>query len=160
MPACSSRDIVSYIYIYRIWNEFSFHTVYMLRVACCIFSSLFLLFIPWKIQIYWVFLPILLQKMRQHRRPMALSISELRRLCLSKSYPALCHKLIYDIAIFHSINGETCDEQENLGHQTLNISTEMTGILCRHSLLCLSQTNHCLSDGFLCDKQSCCWEAK
>ena len=37
-------------------------------------------------------------------------IDKLRRLSLSKSCPALCHKLIYEIAIFHSINGETCDK--------------------------------------------------
>ena len=35
-------------------------------------------------------------------------IDELRRLSLSKCFPALCHKLIYEIAIFHSINRETC----------------------------------------------------
>ena len=37
-------------------------------------------------------------------------IDELRRLSLSKCVPALCHKLIYEIAIFHSINQETCDK--------------------------------------------------
>ena len=37
-------------------------------------------------------------------------IGELRHLSLSKSCPALCHKLVYEIAIFHSINGETCDK--------------------------------------------------
>ena len=31
-------------------------------------------------------------------------IDELRLLSLSKCFPALCHKLIYEIAIFHSIN--------------------------------------------------------
>ena len=37
-------------------------------------------------------------------------IDKLRRLSLSKCFPALCHKLIYEIAIFHSINRETCDK--------------------------------------------------
>ena len=36
-------------------------------------------------------------------------IDELRRLSLSKCFPALCHKLINEIAIFHSINREICD---------------------------------------------------
>ena len=38
------------------------------------------------------------------------SIDELRRLSLSKCFPVLSHKLIYEIAIFHSINRETCDK--------------------------------------------------
>ena len=33
-------------------------------------------------------------------------IEELRRLSLSKYFPALCHKLIYDFIIFYSINGK------------------------------------------------------
>ena len=37
-------------------------------------------------------------------------IDELRRLSLSKCFPPLCHKLIYEIALFHSINQETCDK--------------------------------------------------
>ena len=37
-------------------------------------------------------------------------IDELQRLSLSKYFPALCHKLIHEIAIFRSINRETCDK--------------------------------------------------
>ena len=55
-----------------------------------------------------VFLPILQRKTRQRRDVTNDVIDELRRLGLSKCFPALCHKLIYEIAIFHSINGETC----------------------------------------------------
>ena len=51
-------------------------------------------------------LPILLRKTRQRRRVSYDVIDELRRLSLSKCFPALCHKLIYVIAIFHSINRE------------------------------------------------------
>ena len=58
-------------------------------------------------QIYRASLQILLRKMRQ--RPVVTYdvIDELQCLSLSKSFPALCHKLIYEIAPFHSINGET-----------------------------------------------------
>ena len=34
----------------------------------------------------------------------------LSRHSLSKYFSVLCHKLIYEIAIFHSINQETCDK--------------------------------------------------
>ena len=64
-----------------------------------------------KTQFYRVLLPILLRKTRQRRRVSYVVIDELRRLSLSKCFPALCHKLIYVIAIFHSINRETCDKQ-------------------------------------------------
>ena len=57
-----------------------------------------------------VFCPILLKKRRQRRDVTYDVIDKLRRLGLSKCFPVLCHKLIYDIAIFHSINGETCDK--------------------------------------------------
>ena len=63
-----------------------------------------------KIQVYRLFSPILLWKARQCRGVTYDVIDELRRLSLSKSCSALCHKLIYEIAIFHSINGETCDK--------------------------------------------------
>ena len=56
------------------------------------------------------FLPILLRKTRQSRDVTYDVIDKLRRLGLSKCFLALCHKLIYEIAIFHSINGETCDK--------------------------------------------------
>ena len=58
-----------------------------------------------------VFLPILLRKTRQRRDVTYDVIDELRRLGLSKCFLVLCHKLIYEIAIFHSINGETCDKK-------------------------------------------------
>ena len=63
-----------------------------------------------KMQSYEVLLPILLRKTRQHRAVTYDVIEEPRRLSLSKCFPALCHKLIYAIAIFHSINWETCDK--------------------------------------------------
>ena len=59
---------------------------------------------------YRVFIQILQQKKRQHGFTYDV-IDELRRLSLSKSCLALCHKLIYEIAIFHSINGETFDKR-------------------------------------------------
>ena len=63
-----------------------------------------------KTQFYRVLIPILLRKTRQGRGVTYDVIDELRRLGLSKSFPALCHKLIYEIAIFHPINRETCDK--------------------------------------------------
>ena len=60
---------------------------------------------------YRVLLPNLLWKTRQHRSVTYDVIDKLRRLSLSKCFPALCHKLIYEIAIFHSINRETCDNE-------------------------------------------------
>ena len=48
--------------------------------------------------------------MRQRRDVTNDVIDELRLLGLSKCSPALCHKLIYEIAIFHSINGESCNK--------------------------------------------------
>ena len=48
-----------------------------------------------KIEMYLVFLPILLWKTRQRRCVTYDVIDELRRLSLSKSCPVLCHKLIY-----------------------------------------------------------------
>ena len=57
-----------------------------------------------------IFLPVLLRKARQRRDVTYDVIDELRRFSLSKCFSALCHKLIYEIAIFHSINGETCDK--------------------------------------------------
>ena len=53
-------------------------------------------------------LPILLRKTRQRRGVSYDVMDELRRLSLSICFPALCHKLIYEIQIFHSINQETC----------------------------------------------------
>ena len=122
-------------HIYRIWNEFSFHTVSMKRVLCfyipeplakgykthnkChkyrmkwkfITDSFYHMFNPQKREkSRGFFLPILLRKTRQRRDVTYDVIDELRRFSLSKCFPVLCHKLIYEIAIFHSINGETCD---------------------------------------------------
>ena len=55
-------------------------------------------------------LPILLWKTRQHQCVTYDVLDELRSLSLSKCFPALCHKLIYEIAIIHSINRETCEK--------------------------------------------------
>ena len=136
-------------HIYRIWNEFSFHTVFMKRVRVFItpslwrgyikhatsfintvwnensFQILFITCLTRKKHNYRVFLPILLRKTRQRRCVTYDVIDELRRISLSKSYSALCHKLIYEIAIFHSINGETCDNilyclLENAFHVMIN----------------------------------------
>ena len=63
-----------------------------------------------KTQFYRVLLPISLWKTRQRRGVAYDVIDKLRRLSLSKCFPALCHKLIYEIAILHSINRETCDK--------------------------------------------------
>ena len=68
-----------------------------------------------KTQFYRVLLPISLRKTRQRRGAAYDVIGELRRLSLSKCFPALCHKLIYEIAIFHSINRETCDKMLFVG---------------------------------------------
>ena len=56
------------------------------------------------------FIADFLRQTRQRRGVTYDVIGELQRLSLSKCFPALCHKLIYEIAIFHSINGETCDK--------------------------------------------------
>ena len=63
-----------------------------------------------KILFYLALLPILLRKTHQRWGIIYDIIDELRRLSPSKCFPALCHKLIYEIAIFHSINQETCDK--------------------------------------------------
>ena len=113
-------------HIYRIWNEFSFHTVFMKRVSCFyipeplakgykthndLLQILFITCLTHKNvrKTGGFFLPILLRKTRLRREVTYDVIDELRRLSLSKCFPVLCHKLIYEIAIFHSINGETCD---------------------------------------------------
>ena len=80
----------------------NFHFIwylFMKRVVCFISPSL------WR-----VLLPILLRKTHQRQGLTYDVIDELPRLSLSKCFPALCHKLIYEIAIFHSINRETCDK--------------------------------------------------
>ena len=63
------------------------------------------------------FIANLLRKTRQRRDVTYDVIDKLRRLSLSKCCPALCHKLIYEIAIFHSINGETCDKEKYYGQE-------------------------------------------
>ena len=95
-----------------------------------------------KTQICRVFLPILLRKTRQRRRVTYDVIDELRRLSLSKSCPALCHKLIYEIAIFHSINGETCDKiallpgAENV---SLTLHRDSKGSSAAHTIMSLDR---------------------
>ena len=88
-------------FINTVWNVNSFQILF---ITCLTHKN------ARKIQIYRVFLPILLRKTRQRRCVTYDVIDELRRLSLSKSYAVLCHKLIYEIAIFHSINGELCDK--------------------------------------------------
>ena len=51
---------------------------------------------------YRVFLLILLQKTRQRLGVTYDVIDKLRHLSLSKCFPVLCHKLIYEITIFYS----------------------------------------------------------
>ena len=91
--------------INTVWNENSFQILFITLILITTWTRKNVR----KIQIYWVFLPILLRKTRQRRGVTYDVIDELRRLALSKCFPALCHRLIYEIAIFHSINGETCD---------------------------------------------------
>ena len=50
------------------------------------------------------------------------AITELRRSSFSKYSPVLCHKLIYEIGICHSINVETCDKTSFKVSQTVNLS--------------------------------------
>ena len=66
-----------------------------------------------EIQIYWVFSPILPRKTCQCHCIIFEVIDELQHLSLSKSCTALCHKSIYEIAIFHSINRETRDKYKS-----------------------------------------------
>ena len=128
--------LVKELNIYRIWNEFSFHTVFMKRVVCFyipeplargykthnefhkyrmkwkfISDSFYHMLNSQKRAKIRVFCPNLLRKTRQRRDVTYDVIDKLRRLGLSKCFPALCHKLIYEIAIFHSINGEICDKK-------------------------------------------------
>ena len=63
-----------------------------------------------KIQFWRVLLMIILQKTRQSRSVTYDVIDDLRRLGLSKDVTMICHKSIYEILIFHSINRETCDK--------------------------------------------------
>ena len=118
-------------------NEFSFYTVFMKRVLCFYTPSLwrgdikYTSFINtlWNefhfrfflshvnlaktqekhsfIEFYYPWL----WKTRQRRGITYEVIDELRRLSQSKCFRVLCHKLIYEIAIFHSMNRETCDKK-------------------------------------------------
>ena len=88
-------------FINTIWNENSFQILF---ITCLNRKNVR------KIHIYRVFLPILLQKISQCRVVTYDVIDKLRPLSLSKSCSALCHKLIYEIAMFHSINREKCDK--------------------------------------------------
>ena len=98
-------------FINTVSNENSFHILF---ITCKTTINVR------KIQNYNVFLPISLRKTRQRRGVTYDVIDKLRRLSLSKSCPALCHKLIYEIAIFHSINRETCDKGVNFFWPTLD----------------------------------------
>ena len=93
----------------------SFHTVLWNELCDFITPSLWILFITCEIrkekrkkmiQIYQVLLQILPLKARQSRHFIYDVITEYRRLSLLKSCPSPCHKLIHEIAIFHSINGK------------------------------------------------------
>ena len=64
-----------------------------------------------KILFHRVLLPIVLRKKHQRRGVTSDAIDEPRSLSLSKYFPALCYKFIYEIAIFHFINRETCDKE-------------------------------------------------
>ena len=59
--------------------------------------------------VLYSFITDLLRKTRQRLSITYDVIDELRRFSLSKYALALYHKLIYEIAIFHYINEETCD---------------------------------------------------
>ena len=63
-------------------------------------------------------------KTRQRRSVTYDIIDELRRLSLSKSCLALCNKLINEIAIFYSINGEICDK--NIYHMFFCLWNEIS----------------------------------
>ena len=112
-----------------IGSEMNFHFIWYLWNELCVFISpslwpgdikhttsfintvwnenLFqILFIFAKMQEKYCFIEFYLRKMRQRRGVTYVVIDELRRLSLSKCFPALCHKLIYEITIFHSINRE------------------------------------------------------
>ena len=56
-------------------------------------------------KLYQVLLPILLRKRHQGWSVTLDFIEELQRLSLLKYFSMLCQKLIYDIAIIHSIKG-------------------------------------------------------
>ena len=142
MTRFSIKDNSCTLDIYRIWNEFSFHTVFMKRVVCfCIPEPLARGYKTHnefhKYRMKWKFISysfyhmlnsqkrkentvlsslclILLRKTCQRRGVTYDVIDELRRLSLSNCFPVLCHKLIYEfqIAIFHSINRETCDRYQ------------------------------------------------
>ena len=88
-------------FINTVWNENSFQILF---ITCQLRKN------ARKTQFYRVLLPILLRKTRQRRGVTYDVIDELRRLSLSKCFSLLCHKLIYEIAIFHSINRESCDK--------------------------------------------------
>ena len=87
------------------------------------------------LQFYRVLLPTLLRKTHQRRNVTYDVIDKMRRLSLSK-----CHQFIYERAIFHSINRETCNNIQiykyglglssiwkNIGRQRNIILTEDEG---------------------------------
>ena len=132
---------------YRIWNELPFHTVFRKLVVCFyIPEPLVKWTMKWKLisdsfyhmlklrkrkktQFYGVFLLILLRKTCQHRGITYDIIDKLRHLSLSKSFPALCHKFIYETVIFHSLDRETCDNVKYYPEPTWTPDTDF-GYVC------------------------------
>ena len=132
------------LYLYRIWNEKSFHTVFMKRVVCFISPSLLrgdikhtTSFINMhKYRMKWKFISDSFYHILRAQNCNLSSFitnftaegaptsgrylwrhkNKVRRLGLSKCYPVLCHNLIYEIAIFHSINEKTCDKMVAMIH--------------------------------------------
>ena len=149
---------------YRIWNEFSFHTVFMKRVVCFISPSLWrgdikhttsfinavwnknsfqILFITWSFRKISIFheKSMYFEKISRENRPEASCFTRRHNAPSLSSYDVTdkeapnwckkcyvtcvllenlwngfwkgksCDKLIYEIAIFHSINWETCDKK-------------------------------------------------
>ena len=76
-------------------------------------------------QFYLVLLLIFMLKTHQRRGVTYDVIDELRRLSLSKCFPALCHKLIYEIAIFHFINRESFDITNYVNNKVISWSLEV-----------------------------------
>ena len=80
-----------------------------------------------KTQFYRVLLPILLRKTRQRRGVTYDVIDELRRLSLSKCFPALCHKLIYhmilylwsEISLFHKLSSDIAPGSILIGREVV-----------------------------------------
>ena len=128
---------------YRIWNEFSFHMLFMKRVVCFyipeplvrgykthkefhkysmkwkFFSDSFYHMLKFtKMQENTVLLSRITYFIAENAPTSERYLWHHKWTAMSqpiKCFRALCHTLIYEIAIFHSINGETCDKS-NFGH--------------------------------------------